>query len=83
MSRSGKHKEGKVRIGIYLDPERKAVAVMLGELTGMSLTDLVWYGIETVAKSRGVLSSEGLITDEFADQYAVALELVKQSEVKS
>lgn len=83
MSRLGKHKKGKVRIGIYTDPFRKAVAVLLADLTDMTLTDIVWHGIESIAKSRGVITAEGHISEKYLDQFKVVLETVKQSEVNS
>ena len=83
MSRLGKHKKGNVRIGVYVNPFRKAVAVMLAEITDMTMTDIVWQGIETLAKTRGILNADGKISPTYANQFKVALATVKQSEVNS
>ena len=54
-SRAGKHKPGSVRMGVYVEPFRKVVAVYLADIADMTLTDIIWEGIETVAKAKGVL----------------------------
>ena len=84
MSRLGKHRKGKVRMGIYTEPFNKAVAVLLAEVTDMTMTDIIWQGIETLAKTRGILMQDGkTISPTYRDQFAVALATVKQSEVNS
>ena len=82
MSRVGKHKPGNVRIGVYLEPMRKAVAVYLADLADMSMTDIVWKGIETIAIQRGVLDSEGHIVPKHKANIDLALAVVKTSKVK-
>lgn len=82
MSRTGKHKKGNVRIGVYLDPIRKAVAVYLADLANMSLTDIVWKGIETLAVQQGVMDSSGKITPKHKPNVDLALAIVKTSKVK-
>ena len=81
MNRKGKHKDGKVRMGIYVEPFRKAVALLAASECGMTMTDVIWAGIESVAKGRGILDGEGAVTKKFADQLAATLEIVRQSEV--
>lgn len=83
MSRLGKHKKGKVRIGLYTEPYQKAIAVMLAEITGLTMTDIVWQGIETLAKSRGIITEEGKIAHKYHNQFEVVIAMVKQSEVNS
>lgn len=82
-SRHGVHKAGSVRMHIYTNPFRKAVALLAANECDLSLTDVVWAGIEAVAKGRGILDGEGNVTQKFADQFAVVLELVKQTETKA
>lgn len=81
-SRNGKHAPGNVRIGVYVTPFRKAVAVYLAELSGMSMTDIVWEGIERLAISMGVLLPSGDVAPEHEDALKVSLEVVKASKVK-
>ncbi len=82
MSRQGKHKIGSVRMGIYVTPIRKAIAMHLAELEDMSMTDIIWVGIETLAKARGVLLPSGEIAPEHKDSIETALSIVKTSKVK-
>lgn len=82
MSRQGKHREGNVRMGIYVTPFRKAVAVYLADLVDVSMTDIIWQGIETIAKARGVLLPSGEVAPEHRDCIEAAISIVKNSKVK-
>lgn len=80
-SRSGKHKPGKVRMGIYVEPFRKAVALLVAEECHMTLTDVIWHGIESIAIGHGILGSNGKVTKEFRARLQAATTIVEQSEV--
>lgn len=80
-TRSGKHKNGKVRMGVYVEPYRKAVALLAASECGMTMTDVIWAGIESIAKGRGILDGDGNVTDRFMSQYQATLAIVEQSEV--
>lgn len=82
MSRVGKHKQGNVRIGVYLEPIRKAIAVYLADLADLSMTDIVWKGIETIAIQQGVLEKSGKISPKHKANVELALAIVKTSKVK-
>jgi len=81
-SRNGKHKRGNVRMGVYVEPFRKAVAVYLADITNKSMTDIIWQGIETLAISKGVLLPSGEVAPEHKAQVALAVEVVKTSKAK-
>ena len=80
-TRKGKHKQGNVRIGLYLSPFRKAVAILCAQECDMSLTDLVWHGIESVAIGKGILDADGKVAEKFKARLAAATSIVKLSEV--
>lgn len=82
MSRAGKHKQGNVRMGIYVEPFRKAVAVFVAKHLGMTMTDVIWIGIEGIAKAHGILDANGNVTPKYKDALKLETEIVKQSEVK-
>ena len=82
MSRTGKHKQGNVRIGVYVEPLRKAIAVYLADLADMSMTDIVWKGIETIAIQQGVIEPSGKISPKHKANIDLALAVVKTSKVK-
>ncbi len=80
-TRKGKHKQGKVRIGVYVEPRKKAIAVYIAEQKDMSLTDVIWRGIESLALGMGVIDSEGKVTPEHKEAVEVVEEIVRKSEV--
>ncbi len=48
----------------------------------MTLTDVIWHGIETLAMGNGIIDKDGKITETFKAEIDAATEIVKQSEVK-
>ena len=80
-TRNGKHRDGNVRMGIYVAPFRKAVALLAAKECEMTMTDVIWSGIETIAKSRGILDADGKVSKEFQAQYNATLAIVRQAEV--
>ncbi len=80
-TRAGKHKKGNVRMGIYVEPFRKAIAILTAEKLNMTMTDLIWHGIETTARGAGIIDADGKVTKKYASQLKVTTEIVKQSEV--
>lgn len=77
MTRNGKHKDGSVRMGVYVPPFRKAVAVYLADLTDKTMTDIIWEGIETVAKSRGVILPSGEVAPQHLAAINTTIEVIK------
>ena len=80
-TRKGKHKRGKVRMGAYVEPRKKAIAVYVADIMGMTLTDVIWRGIETLAIGAGIIDSNGKISPEHKEAVEVVEEIVKKSEV--
>lgn len=81
-TRKGKHRSGNVRMGVYVEPIRKAIAVYLASKLDMTMTDVIWLGIENLAKAHGILTIEGKVSAKYKAEIAAAVEIVKQSEVK-
>ena len=80
-TRKGKHKRGKVRMGAYVEPRKKAIAVYVADIMGMTLTDVIWRGIETLAIGAGIIDGNGKISPEHKEAVEVVEEIVKKSEV--
>ena len=80
-TRKGRHKQGQVRIGVYVEPHKKAIAVYIAEQKNMTLTDVIWRGIESLALGMGVIDTEGKVTPEHEEAVEVVEEIVKKSEV--
>ena len=80
-TRKGKHRRGNVRMGVYVTPIRKAIAIYLANILDMTMTDVIWLGIENLAKAHGILTVDGKISAKYKAQISAAVEIVKQSEV--
>lgn len=55
MSRQGKHKKGKVSVGIYIDENKRALLTYLVDLSGMTATDIIMEGVMSKAQALGVM----------------------------
>ena len=64
-------------MGVYVEPFRKAVAVYLADLTDKTMTDIIWEGIETIAKARGVILPSGEIAPEHKANIETTVEVIK------
>ena len=76
-------------MGLYVEPFRKAVAILTASVAAnaekrkepYTMTDIVWFGIERVAKEYGVLTEAGDVAPEFRDQLDLMVEMVQQADV--
>lgn len=80
-SRNGKHAPNKTTIKAYITKWRKAVIAVTAAVSDVSMTDLIWSGVETIAKSKGVLDKNGNVTKEFENRVAVAEAMIEQTGV--
>jgi hypothetical protein len=80
-SRCGKHKRGMVRMGVYVEPRMKTLAVLSSKIKDMTVTDLICLGIENVAKGLGILDADGKISPKFEVAFRLEEIEVKKSEV--
>ena len=77
-NRNGKHAPNKTAIKAYMTKWRKAVIAVLAAVTNMTMTDILWQGVETIAKAKGILDAEGKVTKEYENRVAVAEPMIKQ-----
>jgi hypothetical protein len=80
-SRAGKHKPENVLMGAFVTPRKKAItmvtaAVVAGE-GSMTISDLLWRGVENIARTVGVLNANGEVAAKYMDavvlaEYAIA-----------
>ena len=66
MSRQGKHKRGKVSVGIYIEEEKRALLAYLVDLSGQTATDIIMEGVMAKAKALGVMTTNNEILPEHA-----------------
>lgn len=57
MSRQGKHRDGKVSVGIYIEEEKRALLAYLVDLTGQTATDIIMEGVAAKARALGVMEN--------------------------
>ena len=81
MTRNGKHAPNKAAVKAYFTKWRKAVIAVTAAVADMSMTDLLWHGVETVAKNRGVLDQDGKVTKKYENRVAVAEAMIEQTGV--
>ena len=72
MSRQGKHKEGKVSVGLYIDEDRRALLAYIVDVSGMTATDIIMEGIVSKAQALGIMSNGQILP-----QHLPAIELIK------
>lgn len=77
-NRNGKHAPGKVAIKAYITKWQKAVIAVTAAVADVSMTDILWSGAESIAKARGILDSDGKVTNEYANRVAVAEAMIEQ-----
>lgn len=81
MTRSGKHAPNKTAIKAYVTKRRKAVIAVTAAVSDMSMTELLWCGVETIAKIKGVLDKDGKVTKAYENRVAVAESMIEQTGV--
>lgn len=70
-SRAGKHRPENVLMGAFVTPRKKAItmitcAVVAGD-GKMSISDLMWRGVENIARTVGVLDANGEVAEKYRD----------------
>ena len=71
-SRAGKHRPENVLMGAFVTPRKKAItmitcAVVAGD-GKVSISDLMWRGVENIARAVGVLDANGEVAEKYRDQ---------------
>lgn len=77
-NRNGKHSPNKTAIKAYMTKWRKAVIAVTAGVTNMTMTDILWHGVEAIAKAQGILDEEGKVTPKYENRVAVAEAMIDQ-----
>ena len=77
MSRQGKHRPGKVSIGIYVEEEKRALLAYIVDLSGMTATDIIMEGVLAKARSLGVIK-DGHVLPRHKKAIEVIMEAYRQ-----
>lgn len=75
-SRAGKHRPENVLMGAFVTPRKKAItmvtcAVVAGD-GRMTISDLMWRGVENIARTVGVLDANGEVAEKYRDTVKLA-----------
>ena len=75
-SRQGRHPDHYVMLGGMVPPEKKAIAMITAAVVAgegkLSVLDLMWRGVENIARTVGVLDANGRVTEKYRDAVTLA-----------
>lgn len=75
-SRMGKHRPENVLMGSFVTPRKKAIAMITCAVVAgdgkMTISDLLWRGVENIARTVGVLDANGEVAPKYRDAVTVA-----------
>lgn len=79
--RDGKHRPGKTAIKLYVTKRRKAIIAVTAAVSELTMTDIIWQGAESIAKSKGILDKDGNVTKEYENRVAITEAMIEQTGV--
>lgn len=75
-SRQGRHPDHYVMLGGMVPPEKKAIAMITAAVVAgdgkLTVLDLLWRGVENIARTVGVLDANGQVTAKYRDAVTLA-----------
>lgn len=75
-SRQGRHPDHYVMLGGMVPPKKKAIAMITAAVVAgdskLSVLDLMWRGVENIARMVGVLDENGQVSDKYKDAVQLA-----------
>ena len=75
-SRQGRHPDHYVMLGGMVPPEKKAIAMVTAAVVAgegkLTVLDLMWRGVENIARTVGVLDANGQVSKKYRDVVKLA-----------
>jgi len=75
-SRQGKHPDHYVMLGGMVPPKKKAIAMVTAAVVAgqgkLNVLDLLWRGVENIARTVGVLDTNGDVSAQYRDAVNLA-----------
>lgn len=75
-TRKGKHPDHYVMLGGMVPPQKKAIAMITAAVVAgegkLTVLDLMWRGVENIARTVGVLDANGQVTAKYRDAVTLA-----------
>lgn len=85
-SRQGKHPDHYVMFGGMVPPRKKAIAIITASVVAgegkLSVLDLMWRGIENIARTVGVLDANGEVSAKYKDAVLLAEYTIGENQKK-
>ena len=85
-SRQGRHPDHYVLLGGMVPPEKKAIAMITAAVIAgegkLTVLDLMWRGVENIARTVGILDDEGKVTAKYADAVKLAVYAIGENQKK-
>ena len=83
-SRQGRHPDHYVMLGGMVPPEKKAIAMITAAVVAgegkLSVLDLMWRGVENIARTVGVLDANGHVTAKYRDAVTLAQYTISENQ---
>lgn len=83
-SRQGKHPDHYVMLGGLVPPEKKAIAMITAAVVAgdgkLTVLDLMWRGVENIARMVGVLDENGKVAEKYRDTVALAAIAISENQ---
>lgn len=75
-SRAGKHRPENVLMGSFVTPRKKAITMVTCAVVAnggeMTISDLLWRGVENIARMVGVIDANGNVAEKYRDAVTIA-----------
>ncbi len=75
-SRAGKHRPENVLLGAFVTPRKKAITMITCAVVAnggeMTISDLLWRGVENIARTVGVIDANGQVAEKYRDAVTIA-----------
>lgn len=76
QTRQGRHPDHYVMLGGMVPPRKKAIAMITAAVVAghskLTVLDLLWRGVENIARMVGVLDSNGEVAEKYRDAVRIA-----------
>lgn len=85
-TRCGRHPDYYVMLGGLVPPQKKAIAMITAAIVAgdgkLTVLDLLWKGVENIARTVGVLDASGNVTAKYKDAVTLAEFTISENQKK-
>lgn len=85
-TRQGRHPDHYVMLGGMVPPKKKAIAMITAAVVAghnkLTVLDLLWRGVENIARMVGVLDTNGEVSEKYRDAVRIAEYTIGENQKK-